>query len=103
MADYTDRIILSQNDRDFLKTIIRKRNSKASEVTRARIILYAANGCPDRSIAWTLLTTTSTVRKWRLRWKEMGRDGLKDKPRPGASRKISSKKVIKLAPSGRTV
>jgi transposase len=60
---------------------------------RSRIILLAAQGGSNKSIAVKLSTTPHTVGKWRKRFACLGNDGLLDEPRPGTSRKLSDKQV----------
>ena len=50
---------------------------------RAQIILLAAAGLNNTKIAQQLQCTRKTVRKWRGRFAEAGRAGLRDEPRPG--------------------
>ena len=60
---------------------------------RSRIILLAAQGGSNKSIAQKLATTPHTVGKWRKRFQSAGNDGLLDEPRPGTSRKLSDRQV----------
>ena len=60
---------------------------------RSRIILLAAQGGSNKSIAQRLATTPHTVGKWRKRFQGAGNDGLLDEPRPGTSRKLSDRQV----------
>jgi transposase len=60
---------------------------------RSRIVLLAAQGGSNKSIALKLSTTAHTVGKWRKRFVSLGNDGLLDEPRPGTSRKLSDKQV----------
>ena len=60
---------------------------------RSRIVLLAAHGGSNKSIALKLSTTAHTVGKWRKRFATSGNDGLLDEPRPGTSRKLSDKQV----------
>ena len=60
---------------------------------RSRIILLAAQGGSNKSIAQKLATTPHTVGKWRKRFQGAGNDGLLDEPRPGTSRKLSDRQV----------
>ena len=54
-------------------------------VRRARIVLLAADGLASRSIARKVGVMTGVVSVWRTRFAASGIDGLKDKPRPGAT------------------
>lgn len=56
---------------------------------RSRIILLAAQGVSNKSIAVKLSTTPHTVGEWRNRFASAGNDGLLDEARPGTSRRVS--------------
>jgi transposase len=60
---------------------------------RSRIILLAAQGGSNKSIAQKLSTSRHVVGKWRKRFQSAGNDGLLDEPRPGTSRKLSDQQV----------
>lgn len=60
---------------------------------RSRIILLAAEGWNNKTIAAKLSTSPHTVGKWRGRFACAGNDGLLDEPRPGTPRKLSGKQV----------
>jgi transposase len=60
---------------------------------RSRIILLAAQGGNNKSIAQKLSTTPHTVGKWRKRFQSAGNEGLLDEPRPGTSRKLGDQQV----------
>lgn len=53
------------------------------DVTRARIVLLAADGLSTRAIAKEVGVQPRIVSLWRHRYADHGLDGLKDKPRPG--------------------
>jgi transposase len=71
----------------------RRRKTAQALAMRARIVLLAAEGCDNKSIARQLSTTAPTVGKWRRRFLSAGCDGLLDEPRPGTSRKLSDRQV----------
>jgi transposase len=52
-------------------------------LTRARIVLLAADGRSTRSIAKEVGVEPRIVSLWRRRYADHGLEGLKDKPRPG--------------------
>lgn len=56
---------------------------------RARLILACADGKKNINIAKVFHVSQSTVGKWRSRFLKLRLDGLTDKPRPGAPRKIT--------------
>ncbi len=63
---------------------------------RSRVILLAAEGWSNTSIAQQLSVTLQTVGKWRQRYLDQGVDGLLDEPRPGTSRKLADKDVERV-------
>ncbi len=76
-----------------LETWSRRPKTAQALAMRSRIILLAAQGGSNKSIALKLSTTPHTVGKWRKRFASAGNDGLLDEPRPGTSRKLSDKQV----------
>ena len=76
-----------------LETWSRRPKTAQALALRSRIILLAAQGGSNKSIALKLSTTPHTVGKWRKRFAILGNDGLLDEPRPGTSRKLSDKQV----------
>ncbi len=86
-------IVLSDEDRDLLEALVRRRSAEHRMVLRARIVLAAADGEENASIAERLEVALNTVIKWRKRFFEEGMDGLADRKRSGRPRTFS--------PSGR--
>jgi len=76
-----------------LETWSRRPKTAQALAMRSRIVLLAAQGGSNKSIALKLSTTAHTVGKWRKRFVSLGNDGLLDEPRPGTSRKLSDKQV----------
>jgi transposase len=74
---------LRRGERETLEAMVRKRTLAQRLVFRARIILYCADGLPNRQIKRRLNTSVDTVIRWRKRYKQQGIDGLQDRPRPG--------------------
>lgn len=87
---------LSSEERDTLERWIRRRKTSQALALRARIILGAAEGEPNRAIAEAEKVTPQTVGKWRGRFLESGVDGLLDQPRPGAPRTITDEDVERV-------
>jgi transposase len=82
-------ISLSQYQREDLEQIVRKHTSPHIQVTRAKIILLAAEGHSLREIARRLSVSRYMVRLWHQRWLETDylasvKQRLADAPRPGA-------------------
>ena len=79
-------IVLSDEDRDQLEALVRRRTAEHRMVLRARIVLAAADGEENARIAERLEVALNTVIKWRKRFFEEGRDGLADRKRSGRPR-----------------
>jgi transposase len=80
-------IELSDEERAALLAIVRSPRSEQRMVTRARVVLAAADGIPNRRIARDVGLSERKVGVWRNRFCERRLDGLKDLPRPGAPRR----------------
>jgi transposase-like protein len=79
-------IVLSDEDRAQLMKLTRKQTAERRMVVRARIVLAAADGEENLSIAERLGVAPHTVIKWRKRFFEEGMDGLTDRKRSGRPR-----------------
>ena len=66
-----------------LEARARRYTSSYSEVVRARIVLYAAEGLGNDEIAARLDTPRQVVSKWRKRFFDQRLAGLTDLPRGG--------------------
>src|SRR5215831_6715613 len=78
------QIILSDEDRTTLERWSRGRSTQARMVTRARIVLAAAEGRENKDIAAELNISRGAVARWRDRFAEAGLAGIsKDAPRGG--------------------
>jgi putative transposase len=87
---------LSEQENEQLKVISNSRSLPHGLVTRAQIIVMAAQGATNRSIAEKLGFSMQSVCKWRQRYLEQGIEGLHDELRPGRPRSISDEKVAIL-------
>lgn len=76
-------IELNDDQRGSLEAIVRSPCSEQRMVTRARVVLAAADGMPNRQIAGQVGLSERKVGVWRNRFAEHGLEGLKDLPRPG--------------------
>lgn len=99
---------LSEAEREQLEKVLRGGKHASRKVTRARILLKAADGCIDDEIAEALDVGRVTVERVRQRFVERGLDALNDGPRPGKSPKLDAKSEARLiaescstAPEGR--
>lgn len=81
------RIELSDEERALLLAIVRSPRSEQRMVTRARVVLAAAEGLPNRRIAREVGLCERKVGVWRNRFCERRLQGLRDLPRPGAPRR----------------
>jgi transposase len=77
-------ITLSDADRTTLEQWARGRSTQARLVTRAKVVLAAADGKENKDIAADLRISRGAVARWRIRFAEAGVAGLeKDAPRGG--------------------
>jgi transposase len=79
-------IELSDEERQRLESLVRRRTAEQRMVLRARIVLAAAGGEENARIAERLGVALHTVIKWRKRFFEEGMDGLVDRKRSGRPR-----------------
>lgn len=82
-------IELSDEKRDELESLARRRTAEHRMVLRARIVLAAADGEENASIAERLEVALNTVIKWRKRFFDERVDGLADRKRSGRPRTFS--------------
>src|SRR5260370_41682649 len=76
-------IVLSGEERRYLKAAARRYTSPYREVVRARIVMYAAEGLGNDEIAARLGTPRQVVSKWRKRFCAQRLAGLGGLPRGG--------------------
>ena len=69
-----------------MESLVRRRTAEQRMVLRARIVLAAAGGEENASIASRLAVALNTVIKWRKRFHDEGMDGLGDRKRSGRPR-----------------
>jgi transposase len=89
-------IKLSEDERDVLGRLIRRRKVARADAQRAEIIVRAAEGLNNCEIAATVGVTRQTVRTWRERFARHRLDGLSDEPRCGAPRKIGDDRIDEI-------
>jgi hypothetical protein len=70
------RVTLTAEETEELKSLTHKGKSAARKQTRARILLKAAEGCPDKEIMEALDVSASMVGRIRQRWVEEGIEGV---------------------------
>jgi len=86
MSKIPTPIIATEEDQQTLESWIRGTRTEQRLVLRARIILAAGSGQGTNKIARELDVRPATVSKWRTRFAGRGLEGLRDAPRPGATR-----------------
>jgi transposase len=84
---------LTGDERSKLAAWARRPTSAQRLALRSRIVLAAADGQPNATIAADLGVTRPTVRKWRERFADRRLEGLADEPRPGPPRTITDERV----------
>jgi hypothetical protein len=82
-------INLSAAERRKLESLARAYTSPYRDVIRAKIILYAAQGLDNDTIATRLDTPRQIVSKWRKRFFEARLFGLEEQPRAGRPARFS--------------
>lgn len=87
-ATKASKIKLSEDERDYLNRLVRRRKVARGDAQRAAIVLRAADGLNNCEVAAAVGVTRQTVRTWRERFARHRLDGLDDEPRCGAPRKI---------------
>jgi putative transposase len=99
-------IVLSEQEQEGLLQITKRHRSEQQMVLRARIVLAAAQGRPNRQVANELGVNVDTVRLWRDRWAGLQgvdletlslTERLADAPRPGVAPKFSAEQRCQIA------
>jgi transposase len=101
-------VTLSNNEREQLEHLLHGGTHATRKVTRARILLKAAEGWEDSTIAAALAVGRATVERTRQRFVEEGLAALAERPRPGTPPKLDAQAEARLiaeacsaAPEGR--
>lgn len=101
-------VTLDAEERQHLEHLLHRGTHATRQVTRARILLKAAEGWEDRAIAEALSVGRATVERPRQRFIKEGLGALADRPRPGTLAKLDAKAEARLiaeacsaAPEGR--
>jgi transposase len=90
-------VVLNTEQRRALERMAKQRTLAKRLVERAQIVLRAAEGLDDTSIAEQLRITRKTVSRWRKRFLKGGTAALeKDAPRAGRTRTISERRVKQI-------
>lgn len=101
-------VTLNDDERKQLEHLLHSGTHATRKVTRARILLKAAEGAPDRAIAAALSAGRATIERTRQRFVEEGLAALEERPRPGTQPKLDTQAAARLiaeacsaAPEGR--
>jgi len=101
-------VTLSAEEREQLEDLLRGGTHATRKVTRARILLKAAEGWQDSAIAAALAVGRATVERTRQRFVAEGLAALEERPRPGTTPKLDAQAEARLiaeacsaAPEGR--
>jgi transposase len=101
-------VTLEDKEREQLEQLLHSGTHATRKVTRARILLKAAAGWEDHTIAAALSVGRATVERLRQRFVEEGLGALEERPRPGTAPKLDEKAEARLiaeacsdAPAGR--
>ena len=89
-------INLSQDVKTQLQSMARSRSLSHGLVRRAQIILMAAEGLNNKTIAQEITLSAAVVGMWRKRFINQGLMGLYDEPKPGGPRSINDEQVARL-------
>lgn len=89
-------LALTTDERAILDSWARRRTTAQAVALRARIVLQAAAGDSNTTIARREHVALPTVGKWRARFQRDRLDGLLDEPRPGAPRQVSDAAVERV-------
>ena len=89
-------IDLSHEVKEQLQSITRSRSLPHGLVRRAKIILMAAEGFNNKTIAEKLDLSPVVIGMWRKRFLKQGLMGLYDEAQPGGPRSISDEHVARL-------
>src|SRR5215213_4718116 len=87
---------LSAEERETLRRLVKRGKHSSRKVTRARILLLAANGRTDEQIVSALSCGINTVERTRRRFVEAGLECLNERPRRGQARKLTGKQEAHL-------
>jgi transposase len=90
------RVELSEDDRRKLEALLRAGTAEQRLVSRARIVLLAAEGLKNEEIAQRCSCNVNTAKLWRNRWLDQGPEGLKDTPGRGRKKVYVEKKEAEI-------
>lgn len=76
-------VVVTADELDYLEGVVRSYTSPYYLVIRAKVILFAARGLDNQTIAQRLDLPRQVVSKWRKRFHEQRLAGIEDLPRSG--------------------
>ena len=101
-------VTLGNDAREQLEDLLHGGTHATRQVTRARMLLKAAEGWQDSALAAALSVGRATVERTRQRFVEEGLAALEERPRPGTQPKLDTRAEARLiaeacrrAPEGR--
>jgi len=89
-------VSITRQEQERLEALVRQRTAPQRDVLRAQIVLMAQSGQSTQAIANALNVSQRMVCKWRGRSSRLGSDGLKELPRAGRPRRISTAERLQL-------
>jgi transposase len=87
-------LLLRHGDRAELTRLVRSSSVRAGLAQRARIVLLAADGESNTTIAEKLGVSRPTVLEWRNRYEARGVAGLADEPRSGRPPVLDHRAIV---------
>lgn len=87
---------VNAKEREELERLVRAHTTPQRLVRRARVVLLAADGMPNRRIAKEVGMGEDNVAVWRRRFEAKRIDGLADDPRPGRPRIYGAEDRLRL-------
>lgn len=93
MARTHEKFSITEEQLQTLESLLRASKTAQGLVLRAKIVQLTASGKTAEEVAAELSTTIRTVYRWRIRFKNLGLQGLYDRPRSGQPKKITDAKV----------
>jgi transposase len=91
------RIVLTDEERVELSSLVRSRLTSVRLSQRAQIVLLAADGVPNKDIAARLKVGRVQVARWRERYAQSRLDGIeRDRPRGAPPVKVDVARLVKL-------
>ena len=89
-------VALNDDEREQIEHLLHSGTHATRQVTRARILLKAAEGWEDSAIAAALSVGRATVERTRQRFVEEGLAALEERPRPGTQPTLDAQAEARL-------